>query len=898
MFVSLLLLLSQWQQAVSYDIQAELNTEEHRLIAIEYLTYFNNSPFDIETLYCHLYANAFRDEETVFAKETKKMGFSGFTKVNISERGYIDIESVRWGEVLLDFEIRGTLLIIPLDSSIKPGDSACFKIVFNLKIPKHISRLGYQGDHYEMVQWYPKVCVFDDDAWHLDTYHAIGEFYGEYGSFDVAINIPGDYVVAATGERFDPEDIIFMDSLITAKRKIKTGGRRTVRFHAENVHDFAWVGDPDLAVQRFEVDDIDLYVFFQKQHENKWKNAGTYGIDALSRYNQWYGKYPYKNLSIVDGSFLGGMEYPQLVIIGLDEDPFTRLFEIVIIHEIGHQWFYGLLGSNEMDEAWLDEGFTTYTEIRYLEDKYGRENSLLKFHVPLVPSITRRYFHKLVYYLMQTNKIEMPILTSAYEYVDVPVAYANSAYSKPALFLFNLEGILGRERFDRILKRYFKNYKFKHPKTADFIQVCEDESGEDLQSLFDSFLNTTEYCDWSVEKVWGNKVVVENKGKLQVPVDVLVEAESGMRVFRIDTRAKVDTIIMPEAAGNIKKVIIDPHGYSLEPNYWNNFYPRKVEVKPIFSLPSLDAYQIIWAPYLWYGSYDGLVVGMYLAGAEFVDFDFLKGRNQWVAGCTYGTQSHNVYSLFSYQTPLLFKRGFRTRLALSGAKVNGEDKASIGLVSNLGIPLTRMPQLEVKSMFVYRNLYSYGPVDTLDWELGTNIMIHNDLSFKHGSWRVGLGLCAAHEVFGSDWNYVKAIAVVERELDLFLPCNIRLFAGKIFGTPPIQEQFFLSGALRITFIPDLIGGQSGTFSPQERIHIPGDGNMRGYQTLHIKSDEMYCMNLEFPGNSRVRVFADAGFYGDFAFDVGARLVLGPFSFNVPFYTLSDEPWELRWSIGF
>jgi hypothetical protein len=852
MLCVLLFFLSPWQQAVSYDIKAELNTEEHRLIAIEYLTYCNNSPFALETLYCHLYANAFRDEETVFAKESKKMGFSGFTKVNVSERGYMDIESVRWGEVLLDFEIRGTLLIIPLDELIRQGDSACFKIVFDLKIPKHISRLGYQGDHYEMVQWYPKVCVFDEDGWHLDTYHAIGEFYGEYGIFDVVINVPGDYVVAATGERLDPEDIIFMDSLITAKRKIKTGGRRTVRFHAENVHDFAWVGDPDYLVEKLNVDDINIYVFFQKQHENKWKNAGTYGIDAVRRYNQWYGKYPYKNL----------------------------------------------LGSNEMDEAWLDEGFTTYTEIRYLEDKYGRENSLLKFHIPLVPPITRRYYHKLVYYLTQTNQMEMPILTSAYEYVEVPVAYVNSAYSKPALFLFNLEGILGRERFDRILKRYFETYKFKHPKTEDFIRICEDESGEDLQSLFDSFLNTTEYCDWSVEKVWGNKVVVENKGKLQVPVDVLVEAESGMRVFRIDTRAKVDTIIMPKAAGNIKKVIIDPHGYSLEPNYWNNFHPRKVEVKPIFSLPSLDTYQIIWAPYLWYGSYDGIIVGMYLAGAEFVDFDFVKGRNQWVAGCTYGTQSHNVYSLFSYQTPLLFRRGFRTRLALSGAKVNGEDKARIGLVSNLGIPLTRTPQLEVKSMFVYRNLYSYGSVDTLDWELGTNIMIDNDLSFKHGSWRVGLGLCVAHEVFGSAWNYVKAIAVVERELDLLLPCNIRLFAGKIFGTPPIQEQFFLSGALRITFIPDLIGGQSGTFSPQERIHIPGNGNMRGYQTLHIKSNEMYCMNLEFPSNSRVRIFADAGFYGDFAFDVGARLVLGPFSFNVPFYTLSDEPWELRWSIGF
>lgn len=898
MLCILVFFLSHWQQTVSYDIEAELNTEEHHLIANEYLTYFNNSPFVLETLYCHLYANAFRDEETVFAKETKKMGFTGLSKTDFSERGYIDIKGVRRGEVPLDFDIQGTLLIIALDEPIKSGDSACFNIAFDLKIPKYISRLGYQDDHYEIVQWYPKACVFDEDGWHLDTYHAIGEFYGEYGSFDVTINVPGDYVVAATGERIDPEDLVFMDSLITTKRKVMTGERRTVRFHAENIHDFAWACDPQYLVEKFEVDDINIYVFFQKHNENKWKNAGAYGIDAVRRYNQWYGKYPYKNLSIVDGNFSGGMEYPQLVIIGLDEDRFTRLFEIVIIHEIGHQWFYGLLGSNEMDEAWLDEGFTTYTEIRYLEDKYGRENSLLKFHIPLVPPITRRYYHKLVYYLTQTNQMEMPILTSSYEYIDIPIAYANSAYSKAALFLFNLEGILGRERFEKILKTYFETYKFKHPKTEDFIQICEDISGKELQPLFDSFLNTTEYCDWSVEKVWGNKVIVKNRGALQVPVDVLVEAESGMRVFRIDTRSKVDTIIMPEPAGNIKEVVIDPHGYSLEPNYWNNFHPRKVELKPVFSLPSLDTYQIIWLPYLWYGSYDGVIVGMYLAGAEFIDFDFMKGQNQWVAGCTYGTKSRNVYSSFSYQTPLLFRRGFRTRFALSGAKINGEDKARIGLVSNLGIPLTRAPQLKIKSMLVYRNLYSYEPVDTLDWELGKNVMIDNDLSFKYGPWRVALGLSVAHETFGSEWNYVKAIAVVERELDLFLPCNVRLFAGKIYGTPPIQEQFFLSGALRITFIPDLIGSQHGTFSPQERIHIPGDGNMRGYQTLHIKSDEMYCMNLEFPRNTRIRIFADAGFYGDFAFDVGARFVLGPFSFNCPFYASTDQGWRFRWSVGF
>lgn len=897
MFAVFVYLLSYWQQTANYDIHAELDTDEHILTAVEYLTYYNNSPFALETLYCHLYANAFRNETTVFVEETKRM-YPGFSEFNLSENGYIDINSVFWGELPLNFQVEGTILVIPLDGFLQPNDTACFKIEFVLKIPRQVSRLGYLDEHYEMVQWYPKVCVFDDRGWHLDTYHAIGEFYGEYGNYDVLIDVPGDYVVAATGVRLDVQDIIFMDSLIANQKKIQIGDHRTVRFHAENVHDFAWVCDSDFLSQKYVVDDIDIYVFFDKRNEKKWKNAGVYAIDAVTRYNKWFGAYPYKNLSIIDGHFSGGMEYPQLVIIGMDEDPFTRLFEVVLIHEIGHQWFYGLLGSNEIEEAWLDEGFTTYTEIRYLEDKYGTENSLLKQKIFFVPPITRRYYHKLIYYMTKTNQIEMPILTSAYEYIDIPVAYANGAYSKPALFLFNLEGILGRERFDKILKTYFEKYKFKHPDTEDFIEICEDISGEDLQLLFDSFLNTTEYSDWSIRKVWANTVIIENRGSIQIPVDVLVETESGLQVFRIDAKKMIDTIIMPEVAGNIKKVTIDPYGYSLEPNYWNNFHPRKVVVKPIFSLPSLDAYQILWLPYLWYGSYDGIIVGSYFAGAEFVDYDFIKGRNQWVAGCTYGIKSENFYPSVQYQTPVLFRRGLRVRIALRGAKINGEDKAGIGLINNIGIPLTRDLQVETSHMLIYRKLYSYDPVDTIDWELGTNVVVDNAFLFKHGSWQVEFGLSAAHEIFGSDWNYIKTTLTMRRRLHLFLPCNIRLFAGRIFGTPPIQEQFFLSGALRISFIPDLIGGQSGTFSPQERIHIPGDGNMRGYQTMHIKSDQMYSMNLEVPNTTPIRLFTDIGYYDEFAFDIGARFVLGPFSLNCPFYASTDQSWQFRWSVGF
>ncbi len=898
MAIFCLFFLLGWQQRVSYQIKADLDTEEHSLRAVEYLTYHNDSPYPLDTLYIHLYANAYKDMNTVYAQETKKLGRYGdreFLKSKESERGYIDVKNVSHEDKSLKFEIDETIMAIFLNDPIKSGDSIVLKFDFYLKIPKQFSRLGYKGKHYEIVQWYPKICVFDEYGWHLDTYHAIGEFYGEYGSFDVEISLPGDYVVAATGERIDSKDKQFIDALIMSNKKTDLGKRKTVRFYAENVHDFAWVCNPDFLVKKYEVDSVNIFVFCLKKNKKSWENAGAYAVDAVKRYNLWYGKYPYKNLSVINGYFRSGMEYPNLVIIGSGENWLTRLFEEVIIHEIGHQWFYGLLGSNEMDETWLDEGFTTYTEIRYFEDKYGKENSLLK--LSFIPPLSNRYYNKLIYYITQTNCLEKPVLTSAYEFIDIPIAYINSAYAKPALFLFNLEGILGRRRFDRILKKYFQEYKFKHPKTEDFIRICEEESGQNLRPLFSQFLNTTDFSDWSIKKVAMHSVEIENKGALQMPVDVFVEAQSGAQVFRIDTKKRIHTIVLPESSGKIKKVIIDPYGYSLEPNHWNNYYPRKIRLQPIFNFPSFDSYQILYLPYLWYGSNNGILTGLYLFGSEFADFDFVKGRHEWTAGCIYGFKSKNFYPVFNYQTPIIFKKGVRSRIMCSGSNSNDEHKLRLGFVTNFGIPFSQSPTINIGTMLSYYRLNSYQMVDSIDWELGRNIIVHNSLSLRYQEWSVNFGLAGTNKIIGSEFEYLKSSIEINKEIKAFIPFKVRLFAGRIFGNAPTQEKFYLSGAMRISILADLLFGQAGYFSPQEHLHIRGDGNMLGYKTLHIKSDEMYCVNLELPSQFPIRLFADYGYYGEYAVDFGAKVVLGPIHFNFPLYTKTDEPWKLRWSIG-
>lgn len=894
-----ILCLLQWQQQVHYTIEAYLDTEKHVLSAVEYCTYHNQSPCVLETLYLHIYANAFKAETAVFAQEAQAAGIREFTALADSLRGGVTIASVTERDSSLTFHVRETILEVVLPDKLEPGDSVMLSIIYELLIPWKFSRLGYVGEHYEMAHWYPTFCVFDQSGWHRDPYHMIGEFYGEYGTYDIAIDVPGDYVVAATGERIEVNDIAFIDALIRTGQKKLTGERRRVRFLAKNVHDFAWVCDPDFLVEQERVGDVNIQIFYREKNKDAWRNARGYAVDAVTRYSQWYMPYPYKNMSIVNGYGYDGVEYPQLMILAVGETGvlrYTRLFELVIAHEIAHQWFYGILGSNEVDEAWLDEGFASYAELRYMEDKYGTNYSLIT--VPFVPPVSRTYLHQLVYYIAQTNRVEKPVLTPAHAFLDMPFSYVNSVYSKPALFLKYLEGFLGREQFRRIMKRYCQEYAFTHPTTEDFLTICEEETNRRLDSLFYRVLRTTDFSDWQVTAVTDNTVEVVNTGSLRLPTDVLIETEFGARVLPLSTARNVDTIILPASAGKVKRVTIDPYGNLIEANRWNNYYPRKFRMKPIFAFPSFDYYTVLYAPYLWYGSYDGIQIGMYLFGDQFADVDFVKGRHQWLFGANYAFKSNKMYFALRYQTPVLFDHGVRTRVRVTGTNENDEMRFRAGVLSSFGVPFSRSPEWVVETHLAHSRLMTLDQVDATDWQLGAVGMLENILEYKHAGWHAQLGVAIAHEVLASDWDFTKVTFAVKKETHAGLPFSIRFFAGRILGSAPRQEQLYVSGAVRLNFLADLFFSQTGSFSPQEHIHIEGDGNMRGYQTLHVKSDKLLCINAEVPSSFPIRLFCDAGYYGEYAADFGARVVLGPVSLNVPFYTRTDEPWKLRWSIGF
>ncbi|MBE0432072.1 M1 family metallopeptidase, partial [candidate division WOR-3 bacterium] len=792
MIIILFLLHAAWQQRVSYEIRAVLDTDEHTLAASADLTYYNNSPFALDTIYLYLHANAFGSRQTYYVREAGKMGDQRFERMPIQGHGGMTVDRVASNAHALGFCITETILAVPLAQPVIPGDSVNFTIDYWLRIPRELHEFGYWPGHYEMTCWYPRVCVFDAAGWHVEALHPLGGTYGEFGRYDVTIDLPADYVVAATGRQVVHAGREFASDLNDRDNENVSGGRKRVRFAADDVDDFIWVCDREFGVRMCKVENTNISVFYRRENENHGENACQYAIDAVSRLARWFGDYPYGDICIVDGFHRGGAAYPQMIIISMKEDRLTRYFEAQLAGEIGKQWFDAVIGVNGSRDGWLGQGLAAYAAIRYMEDKYGPEYSLMK--TPLLPPLSLEYCHRLYYYVMQTNRLEKPVSASAGNYVDLPIVYESSIRSKPALFFRSLENMCGRDQFDGMLRQYYQEHTFKHARPEDLIGICSRFSDHDLAPLFDSFIHTTEFCDWAVKRVTGHTVEIENRGDLRMPVDVLVRTASGEHNFALDGKAKDYLIELPHDAGEVTGVAIDPSENTLDPDLWNNHFPRRVSVKPVFDFdwPSFSTYQIIWSPYLWYNHYDGVKAGLYVFGDKFADFDFVKGGYQKTAGYVRGFGSGRDYPLLNYQTPVVFRDGLRVRLRFSGSRSRGGDYISLGFASSLGRPFARKPQVEITNMLVYGGLFTYAGLDSIDWDLGKNVSLDNHFRFRYSALNIDARLAFAHHALGSDWQYLKSTFEIRRSFAIGVPFTVRLFVGKIFGAAPVHEQLFLS----------------------------------------------------------------------------------------------------------
>ncbi|NTW34064.1 MAG: M1 family metallopeptidase [Bacteroidetes bacterium] len=484
-----------FQQDVKYSIHVKLNDVTHELSAFENIEYTNNSPDVLSTLYFHVWPNAYKDNNTALAKQLLESGKTFFYYSQDSLKGYIDSLDFKINDKAVKWEFEKNnidICVITLNEPLKSGQSITITTPFYVKIPDaHISLLGHEGQSYQISQWFPKPAVYGTNGWNTMPYLDQGEFYSEYGSFDVYITLPENYVVGATGDLVDNEkESAWLDSIAIATSQLKSFDNndlafplsskqtKTLHYHQEKVHDFAWFADKRYHVLKGEVElpvskrKVNTYVMFTNNEADLWKNSIEYVNDAIFYYSKWIGEYPYKHATAVEGaSFIdgGSMEYPNITVVSSAGD--SASLEMLIIHEVGHNWFYGILGSNERKFPWMDEGINSFYEYRTLQTKHP--GNLVFFNqfknIIYLPEHAERSERSLVYDIASHLNNDQPVGSSSEIYSTLN--YNGIVYEKSAVALAFLKDYIGEEKFDNAMRDYFIKWKFRHPQPENLITI-------------------------------------------------------------------------------------------------------------------------------------------------------------------------------------------------------------------------------------------------------------------------------------------------------------------------------------------------------------------------------------------------------------------------------------------
>lgn len=441
-----------------YKLEVELDTKTKILTGEEKLTYINKSNTPLKEVYFHIYPNAYREKNTTPAQ----FGFNETFPEGFSE-GNMNIKDIYVNGKISDFEISGkdkTILRIPLKKELKPGSKANFNLNFTVKIPKGKDRLSYYNSSYNFGNWYPIAAEYDDKGWHLDEYYSMGDpFYSTVSDYKVSITVPKDYMVAATGESGREKN----------KKDVKT-----YSFSETNVRDFAFTASNKFKVKEEKTDGINIKCY-SLGTDKELSEQMNYAKNSIKTFNRFYGKYPYKTYSVAESSFLTGMEYPGIVFIS-DNPVYKKsgYYEAIVVHETAHQWWYGVIGDDEVNEAWLDESFACYSENIYNESiKNSREDFLqLKDY----------------YYIYSKNNPDKKVMLKPVQDFKDDMEYSILVYYKGAVMLDDFREKVGDENFFKIIQTYYSRYKYKISRTEDFIKVSNEITGKDWNKYFNMWL--------------------------------------------------------------------------------------------------------------------------------------------------------------------------------------------------------------------------------------------------------------------------------------------------------------------------------------------------------------------------------------------------------------------------
>jgi len=610
------------QRIVHYEIDAKYNATKHTIDANEVLTYHNLTGQALDHFPFHLYQNAFQPNAT-WVRETKTQGSrdTGYEKWDSKQYGSEEITSfevVGQGDLTKDLQYIApddgnkddkTVVDVKLPKPVAPGAFVQFKIAFHDQMPETQARSGWKRDFLLGGQWFPKVGVFWHGAWNCHQYHNTTEFFADFGVYDVKLTVPQNEVIGASGVEVSSVD--------------NSDGTKTVTYHGDDIHDFAWTVSPRYKVKestyQSQMGPIKLRFLMQPAHWGQVDRHERITRQTLDHFESWYGPYPYKTLTVVDpepDSAAGGMEYPTFITGDTTwwAPKGLAIVELVVEHEFGHQYWYGMVATNEFEDAWMDEGINSYTEVKVLDSILGKKTSILNI---AGATVGEREEQRDSYIGVADRD---PMAQNAYTYSSFN-SYGGITYGKTASVLLTLEGVIGEDTMTRAMHTYFMKYRFTHPTKEDFLKTIEEVSGKDLRGYFNQAVYGSQVLDYEVlgvdsyptnwfeekkdkkdekkgakdDTVYQSYVTVHRKGDFVMPVDIEVKFDKGDKVREHwDGQSRWTRFSYQKKAKAVSAEIDPDHAVHLDRDNFNNSFVVDPNPKPTYKLSTYWLFVTQW----------------------------------------------------------------------------------------------------------------------------------------------------------------------------------------------------------------------------------------------------------------------------------------------------------------
>jgi hypothetical protein len=884
---------SLWQQQVNYNIRATLNDQTHTISAFVEMEYINNSPDALTEIYIHLWPNAYKDNSTAFARHELEGGSTDFYFAKPEERGYIDSLTFKVdGNVVSWNYLKDTIDIcrIQLAKPLQPGGRITVSTPFKVKFPKVFSRMGHKDHFYAATQWYPKPAVYDVSGWNHMPYLNQGEFYSEFGNFTVTLTVPAHYRVAASGELQTPAEQEWINQLngSSASARADSGSAKTIVYQLDKAHDFAWFAADKGYFAQSKVTlksgkEVHLQTFSVTESP---KQGLEFLANAVTYYSLEVGEYPYSVCTAVDGPLEagGGMEYPTITIC-------NGLNETVVLHEVGHNWFYGILGSNERKYPWMDEGLNSFYENSY----FAHRPMIKVFQGKRDPFDLNRYTIKdqshFAYLLTARRNEDQKIneQASAYSLLN----YGAIVYMKSYLVFDHLRSYLGKPLFDSCMKTYYETWKFKHPLPGDFRNIFEQVSGKNLDWFFDTYLNTTQRNDYEIiscKKRNGNYTIkIRNNTGLVVPLSfsTVKNGEITLTQWHPGFKQK-QTFTLPDNGAD--RVVIDAIRTTPDYNRSNNSIKtsglfkksKPVKLQLLGSLENPERQQIFYSPLVGWNEHNRWMLGMAFYNSLLPQKTF-----QYTIAPMYSSTSNDLNGYINlkkiWSTTTVIKNidvGYdaaRFRTTTFGQQSAFYQKqapyVTFHLRSGARSKVNRFVRL--RGVFVYEEEDSEG----MDYDVSyyTSRFLQAQYAFANNKalnpWGFRMQLEKGKDYYvrfdkiTAEWKSRYNLGMKKKHFD------VRVFAGKMFTQKlnklsGLEGRYFLrlsdnTGYIDYTYDQTLMGrgASNGIFAQQI---LPREGGFKTLAGIGSTNDWLVAANLrcDIPGLLPIKLFADFGTYAN------------------------------------